>query len=90
VNLRHTGTPPGAVRRAALLPIEKNVPPPSRMARGVLRNTLIAMVPGDSIVVLPSSVANVYARAKCLNVKVQVEPIKEGEHKGKYRVWKMA
>lgn len=90
MNQRPTGTAPCAVRRAALLPIEKNVPPPSRMARGILKNTLIAMVPGDSILVARSSVANVYARAKCLDIKVQVEPISEGEHRGKYRVWKMA
>jgi len=72
-----------------MLPIEKGVPLPqgADIPRGVMRNTLLAMQAGDSIVVRRQQIANVYARAKALGVKVRVLPLKE--RVGSYRVWRL-
>jgi hypothetical protein len=70
-----------------MLPIEKGVPLPEGLRRGAIKNTLLALSPGDSFVVPPKSVSNVYARAKRLGIKICVA---HRSDKSGARVWRVA
>lgn len=85
--MRPTGSAPHDVKRAVMLPIDSGIPLPEDMMlpRGVIRNTLLALEPGQSFVVAERSVSTVYARAKDLRVKVRVKVMPDGKTA---RVWR--
>lgn len=85
--LRPSGTDPRAVRRVALLPIEKGIPLPcdASLARGVIANTLKALDAGDSFVVERKSVAACYDNAKRLGIKIRAVRMPGG---AKTRIWR--
>lgn len=89
MSLGPTGTDPKNVRRVDMLPIEHGVPRPERgrIRRNVIKNTLLAMSPGNSFVVKPTSVSTVYARAKELGLKVEIVEL---DDKSGSRVWRLA
>lgn len=88
MNRKPTGTDPRLSRRAELLPIEKDVPMPERkhLRRNVIKNTLLALKPGESFVVRGKSVSTVYARAKDLGINVLIA---EFPDKSAARVWRV-
>jgi hypothetical protein len=85
MTLRPTGTDPRTIRPADMLPIEKGVPQPAGLSRGLVVNTLRAMDPGDSFVISRKCLSNVYARAKRLGIKVRAAPLADG----RARVWRI-
>ena len=89
--LRPTGTPPDAVQRVDLLPIEHDVPPPPECRRGIVRDTLLALKPGDSFLVGGTSLSNVYKAAKKLRFTIRIKRLSGGVRTkdSRYRVWRV-
>jgi hypothetical protein len=90
VSLRPTGTAPERVWRADLLPIERGVAMPAKLGRYVVRDTLIAMRPGDSIKRSGAQLSNLYQWAQRLRIRLRVKRL-SGTDRAKdavYRVWR--
>ena len=71
---------------ADTLPIERGVPLPEAQARNLIRNTLRAMTPGDSIVVRSGSASVVYKHASDLGIKIRGHRLPDRS----VRVWRIA
>lgn len=84
--LRPSGTDPRNVRPVQMLPIEDGQPLPERIPYGTIRNTLLAMGPGQSVTIKHNSRQAFYAWAKLLGISVRINrfPKKSGA-----RVWRM-
>lgn len=91
MNLRPTGSVPEAVRRVDLLPIEQGVPQPPECRRGIIRDTLLALKPGDSFLVGGTSLSNVYKAAQKLHFKIRIKRLAGGVRTkdSRYRVWRV-
>jgi hypothetical protein len=91
VSLRPTGTAPENVQRAATLRIDQGMPMPKGAARGVIRNTLATMQPGDSFLAEGTQLSNVYKWAKKLRLTVRIKRLAGDARaiESRYRVWRL-
>lgn len=90
MNPRHTGTLPQDVRRADLMPIERDVPPPPELRRGIVRDTLVAMRPGESFLIGGTGLSNIYKWAGKLRITIRIKRLAGGVRTkdSRYRVWR--
>lgn len=84
--LKHTGTIPGAIKPASILPIESGGAAPRRVAHGTYANTLRVLNDGEWFRIKHNSRQAVYAAAKKIGAKVRIErfPNRTGA-----RVWRL-
>lgn len=90
MNLRPTGTPPEAIQPLQTLQIDRDVPMPRSNPRNVVRNTLVAMRPGDSFKAEGSSLSNIYKWGTLLRIRLRAKRL-SGEARmpgSSYRVWR--
>ena len=90
---RRPGEPTNEVREVAGYILEKNVPLPRHAAGrfSPLLDAILALEPGESLVDRTQAKEQRYKARKRhgKHVSFCVDKIKEGEHRGKYRIWRL-